>query len=111
MSPLETKMHKELFKAIVMRQIFDSDGNIADVRRSVLVTVTINGKVTSELMSSDKFYALPNLAETADQLPAGSTIEVWDGRALFGRAKSAGYVSYPIADSVPTDPNQEVFAL
>lgn len=89
-------LNRSLLKAAVQRHLFNSDGTIADVRKSVLVEVAIvGGKHVVELMSGRRFDALPSLAETVEHLPAGSTVEVWDGRHLFGSARSHdGYLRF-----------------
>lgn len=93
---LSRQMNRSILKDIVSYAIFDSDGNIADVRRSILVEVTIvGGKHVTEVMSARKFDSLPSLADTVGSLPIGSTIEVWDGRYLFGPMRShSGYLRY-----------------
>jgi hypothetical protein len=93
-STMERTLNRNLLKYAVQRAMFNSDGSIADVRKSVLVEVHIVGGADAmELMSGSKFDSLPSLAETIDALPAGSTIEVWDGRYLFGSARShPGYL-------------------
>jgi hypothetical protein len=96
MSDLERTLNRNLLKYTVQRAVFNSDGSVADVRKSVLVEVSIaGGKHAVELMAGAKFDQMPNLAETAAVLPVGSTIEVWDGRFLFGTGKSQpGYLRF-----------------
>lgn len=91
---MERTLNRNLLKYAVQRQMFNSDGSIADVRKSVLVEVSIaGGPHAVELMSGAKFDRLPSLAETVAHLPTGSVIEVWDGRFLFGSGKSQpGYL-------------------
>lgn len=105
----ELSANRAILKSACMRQIFNSDGSISDVRRSVLVFVEINGKRTGELMSADKFDSLPNLVATSSALPHGSVIEVWDGRLLNSRKKNAdqGYYKLETVDPSTIVPTQE----
>lgn len=82
-------LNRNLLKYAVQRAIFNSDGSIADVRKSVLVEVTIEGgKHVMELMTGSQYDAYLSFAKTIGSLPAGSIIEVWDGRYLFGKSKA-----------------------
>lgn len=102
MDPMHRTLHRNLLKYSVQRQMFNSDGSIADVRKSVLVEVVIEGKRTVELMSGSKFDTLPSLSETIELLPEGSVIEVWDGRFLFGSGKSqSGYLKLETSPTAP----------
>lgn len=96
MNDMHRTLNRNLLKYAVQRQMFNSDGTIADVRKSVLVEVTIaGGQHVVELMSGPKFDAMPSLSDTVAHLPAGSVIEVWDGRYLFGTGKSHdGYLRF-----------------
>lgn len=98
MSNLQRNMHRSLLKSVVQRQIFNSDGTVADVRRSVLVEVRIaGGKHAVQLMSSATYDGFPPLADTVSHLPSGSTIEVWDGRRLSRPRSDDGYRRYVAA--------------
>jgi hypothetical protein len=92
-STMERTLHRGVLKYAVQRAIFNSDGTVADVRRSVLVEVDIAGGAHAmTLFSAAEYDALPSLADTSAALPVGSIIEVWDGRYLFGSARSeSGY--------------------
>ncbi len=98
---MERTLNRNLLKYAVQRAIFNSDGSVADVRKSVLVEVFlpngVGGRDTHAmtLFSSADFDRLPDLAETVRNLPEGSVIEVWDGRYLFGSGRSHdGYLKY-----------------
>jgi hypothetical protein len=101
---LSRTANRAILKNAVQVKIFNEDGSIADVRRSVLVEVLIpatasltgisEGEVHAmSLYSSAAFDALPDLRAAVVNLPEGSVIEVWDGRYLYGTARSAtGYL-------------------
>lgn len=95
---------KTILKSAVQTKMFNEDGSIADVRRSVLLEVLIpattsltgisKGEVHAmSLYSGSVFDSMPDLRATVANLPHGTVLEVWDGRYLFGSAKSAtGYL-------------------
>jgi hypothetical protein len=101
---LSLQASRTILKTAVMRAVFNTDGSVADIRRSVLVEVLIpattslagisKGEVHAmSLYSSLDFDSLPDLRATVANLPDGSVLEVWDGRYLFGAARSAsGYL-------------------
>jgi hypothetical protein len=118
MSDMTRILNKNLLKYAVQRSIFNSDGTVADVRRSVLVEVfvpsgdaSVADKHGMTLYSGKDFDMLPSLADTVAALPVGSVIEVWDGRYLFGSGRSHdGYLRYA-NETVPatsTDATQEI---
>lgn len=94
----ERTLHRETLKYAVTRQIFDKvTGDVLDVRRAVLVEVTVvGGGHAIEVMTVDRFEDAygghEGVARIVAELPAGSTIEVEDGRGLFGKVR--GNVSW-----------------
>lgn len=101
---LSRQANRAILKSAVQVKIFNEDGSIADVRRSVLIEVLIpattsrdgisKGEVHAMSLYSGAFFdSLPDLRTTVANLPDGSVLEVWDGRYLFGTARSAtGYL-------------------
>jgi hypothetical protein len=108
-SDMTRTLNRNLFKYAVQRSIFNSDGSVADVRRSVLVEVfvpsgdaSVADKHGMTLYSGTEFDLLPSLSDTVALLPVGSVIEVWDGRYLFGSARSHdGYLRYASEQTAP----------
>jgi hypothetical protein len=82
MNAMELKLQRELLKYAVQRSIFNRDGSVADVRRSVLVQVSNEdgdpAKGATQLFAGADFDA--NVAPLFDQLTPGAIVEVWDGR-------------------------------
>lgn len=101
---LSRTANRAILKSAVMTKIFNSDGTVADIRRSVLVEVLIPATVSRDgiskgevhamsLYSGSAFDSMPDLRATVANLPEGTVLEVWDGRYLFGTGKSqTGYL-------------------
>lgn len=87
MNALELKLQRDLLEYAVQRAIFNRDGSIADVRRSVLVQVSNEdgdpAKEAMSVMSGADFDA--NVAPLFDKMTPGAIVEVWDGRAKGDR--------------------------
>jgi hypothetical protein len=92
---LSRQANRAILRSAVMHKMFNEDGSVADVRRSVLVEVKIpattsltgisKGEVHAmSLYSGAVFDSMPDLRATIANLPDGSVLEVWDGRYLFG---------------------------
>jgi len=100
---LELTAQRELLKYAVMRSIFNRDGSIADIRRSVLVQISFTDAPggAMELMSGDDFDS--NFAPKLPQMHEAAVVEVWDGRILNSRRKTASPGHYLITGRPATD--------
>jgi hypothetical protein len=97
--------NRAILKNAVMTKMFNEDGSIADVRRSVLVEVLIPATVSRDGISKGEVHAMslysglafdsmPDLRATVANLPDGTVLEVWDGRYLYSAARTSQAKGY-----------------
>jgi hypothetical protein len=87
MDAMERKVNRETLKYLVQRKIQCAlTGEVLDMRRAVAVTATANGKSGTSVFTAAAYDRIAEkLSAAADAV--GGTVEVLDGRKLFGRAQ------------------------
>lgn len=87
MTTLETTTNRAVLKYACQRAIFNHDGSISDIRRSVLVTISHpeHGTTSKLLSSAEHAEAWGRLVTLVD---LGYTLEVYSGALLSSRSEA-----------------------
>lgn len=97
-------LNRQLLRYAVQTAIYNEDGSIADIRRSVLITLNTGEKTVTSLIKGE-VYDRTTRAQLEDALyhtPTWSA-EVLDGRELFGGRRSRPLDPKPLTVAPPVE--------